>query len=189
MGIFAVLNNEQMSKIKIYLAGPDVFMEPEKVGPHFDELKALCEKYGFLGLSPFDSTLDLDKYHTPGEKGMAIYKANHELIAKCDVVMANLVPFRGINVDDGTAFEIGAGATLHKRLYGYTTLYNKTLDERTKGYPCSAEIMEYDSKFPATEEFDLPVNLMLACSITESGGATLETFEDCLAHLAENPIK
>lgn len=177
-----------MSSIKIYLAGPDVFMAPNKVAEHFQHLKDLCTKYGFTGLSPFDNTIDLDKYPTPHEKGMAIYKGNHDLVKQCEVVIANLVPFRGINVDDGTAWEIGAGAALGKRLYGYTTLYNETIEQRTKNYPYFKEIMKVDSEFPDIETFAYPTNLMLSCSILESGGDTLATFEDCLEHLSENPL-
>lgn len=177
-----------MASLKIYLAGPDVFMAPDKVAAHFEHLKSLCNNFGFQGLSPFDTTLDLSKYKTPQAKGMAIYKGNHQLIEECDVVMANLVPFRGVNVDDGTAFEIGVGAALGKRLYGYTTLANITLGERTNQYPCIKQIMEVDKAFPDTEQFDYPTNLMLSCSIIESGGDTLASFEECLKHLVANPL-
>ncbi len=177
-----------MNSIKIYLAGPDVFMAPDKVIPHFNYLKDLCANYGFEGLSPFDNSLDLDKYPTPHEKGMAVYKGNHSLVQQCDVVMANLVPFRGINVDDGTAWEIGAGAALGKRLYGYTTLFNESLEQRTKNYPLFKAIMQVDAEFPDIEVFGYPTNLMLSCSILESGGDTFASFEDCLEHLSQNPL-
>ena len=87
----------------IYLAGPDVFH------PDAAELalrhKALCHSYGYTPLHPYDQT---------ATTSAAIFQTNVAMISQADVVLANLDPFRGPEVDSGTAFEIGFAAARSK---------------------------------------------------------------------------
>ena len=88
--------------IQLYLAGPDVFLpNPLEVA----RLKqAICQNYGFTGLFPFDVSLDLADL-LPVEQGLAIYRSNIALMNRCDLIVANMTPFRGPSMDVGTAFE------------------------------------------------------------------------------------
>jgi hypothetical protein len=87
---------------KIYLAGPDVF-RPD--APAWGlSLKALCREFGFDGLFPLDNAAPEDL--SGPALATWIYEANIALIRKCDLVMANLAPFRGYEPDSGTAFEV-----------------------------------------------------------------------------------
>ncbi|MDX2493514.1 MAG: nucleoside 2-deoxyribosyltransferase, partial [Desulfuromusa sp.] len=100
---------------KIYLAGPDVF-EPNAVEMG-DKLKQLAEEYGFIGLFPLDNAIPVKR--TPHETARAIRDANIKLIESADIVMANLNPFRGVEPDSGTVFEVGYAAALKKDIYCY----------------------------------------------------------------------
>lgn len=98
-------------KPKIYLAGPDVFRE--FAVEHGKELKQLCEKYGAIGLFPFDNEVN------PPDSRL-IFEANFKMIQECDAVVANVSPFRGPSVDPGTAWELGAAYALGKVITAYS---------------------------------------------------------------------
>ncbi len=166
--------------MKIYLAGPDVFRE--NAIEHLNGLKELCKQYKFEGLAPLDNVIEIpecDKF-TPKHSNL-IFKANFDLIKECDVIIANIVPFRGACIDDGTAWEIGCGFAFGKKIYGYSELYTRTLVDITDRYRGS--MGDYDDEYVIIENFGNGVNLMICDSIKESGGEICETFEDCLRKL------
>lgn len=163
---------------KIYLAGPDVFRENTSV--HFNKMKKLCKKYGFIGLSPFDNETNFDGETLSKTHSIHIFNGNVNIIKNCDIIVANLIPFRVSCVDDGTSWELGYGYSCGKLLYGYTPYYNITLKDMTNStYDLNNQI-----EFTKIEEFgNNSVNLMLQESIELSGGKILKTFEDCLIDL------
>jgi len=159
----------------IYLAGPDVFRADPFI--YFEQIKELCFKYGFFGLSPFDNE-DFDGELFSKNHSKSIFLSNISLIKTCDIVIANLIPFRGACVDDGTAWEIAYAYSSHKIIYGYTPYVSLTLPEITKQIP------KMSDEFPHIESFaNNVVNLMLQESIELSGGKILNSFEDCLIDL------
>jgi len=147
---------------KIYLAGPDVFREnaPE----HFNKMKELCHKYGFIGLSPFDSEAEF------GATSEIIFDCNIEMIDRCDIIVANLTKFRGSCIDDGTAFEIGYAYAKDKEIWGYTEDYDIALIDSTIG----------NEEFPHVENFNLPRNLMICNAIFNTGATIHSSFENIL---------
>ncbi|GGC55712.1 nucleoside 2-deoxyribosyltransferase [Chelatococcus reniformis] len=102
---------------RIYLAGPDVFVE------HARELtrrkQQLCEAYGLDGLVPLDTEEPSAAIDVPSPR---IFAANVALMRSADAIVANLTPYRGLSADVGTAFELGFMAALGKRLYGYSNI-------------------------------------------------------------------
>lgn len=104
-----------MKKLKVYLAGPDVFRS--NAIEHGKLLKDKLKGYGLKGLYPFDN--EVGECDSPEEMARLIYKANIKMIKKCDYVLANLDPFRGPSCDVGTAFEIGYAKALKKPIVGY----------------------------------------------------------------------
>jgi len=141
---------------KIYLAGPDVF-EPDaqNVGA---QLKKLATEYGFIGLFPLDN--EISEQESPYLMAKAIRDANLKLIQSADIVMANLNPFRGLEPDSGTVFEVGYAVALGKEVYAYAR------DRRDM-----IERIRHAQNLPATathcragkviEDFKLSHNLML----------------------------
>ncbi len=105
--------------IRVYLAGPEVFLcEAKEVG---ERKKALCRKYGFEGVLPLDNEVDA-KGKGPREIGWCISDVNEGLIKSCDIVIANITPFRGPSADVGTAFEMGFAHALGKKVFAYTNV-------------------------------------------------------------------
>jgi nucleoside 2-deoxyribosyltransferase len=168
---------------KIYLAGPDVFRE--NAIEHFDEMKKLCRKYGFEGVSPFDTELPKNINPNSSEASKLIFDSNYSKIRECDHLIANLIPFRGACIDDGTVFEIAIAYRLGKNIMGYTPYYNRSL-----GYisDLTYKVPVDETEFPIIENFGNCCNLMIYEAIKDEGDI-VETFEDALKSLSAKIIK
>src|SRR3954470_9775238 len=100
--------------MKVYLAGPDVFL-PDAV--EFGRRKVdLCARYGLTGLYPLDNKIDL----TAGHTSLQIFRGNEAMMNEADAVIANLTPFRGPGADAGTVYELGSMAARGKLCLGYS---------------------------------------------------------------------
>jgi nucleoside 2-deoxyribosyltransferase len=116
-----------MTSRQIYLAGPEVFLSnAKKVG---EEKKALCRKYGFEGVFPIDVEVKAEG-KSPREMGLCISNVNEGLIRSCQIVIANLTPFRGPSADVGTVYELGFAHALDKLVLAYTNVA-ESFTERT----------------------------------------------------------
>lgn len=152
--------------MKIYLAGPDVFRE--NAIEHFENLKKICQKWGLEGHAPTDNFSNLDS--------KSIFEANIAMLKTCDIVVANLTPFRGAGVDDGTAVEIGYALALGKKIWGYSDFCNLSLKAVTN-------IMfdiNHQEEFSIVEDFSNPCNLMIVEAIKQGDGEIFKTFEQCI---------
>lgn len=148
--------------MRLYLAGPDVFLpDPLKVARAKQDI---CQRHGFVGVFPWDESLDLAQ--TPAyEMGLAIYKSNIKLMDSCELIVANMTPFRSPGMDVGTAFEMGYMAAQAKPVFGYTNdgrLYVERVAEASPGL---------DQNGMTIEQFEMVDNLMLEGAIVTSGGA------------------
>jgi nucleoside 2-deoxyribosyltransferase len=142
--------------MKLYLAGPDVFAPDASA--RFDMMRTACRAAGFDPLTPVDAALP-DQLQGPALADF-IKQANVALIRTCDVVVANVSPFRGPNMDPGTAWEIGFAEAVGKPviLWSETT---ELLAERTlPGF--SGGNGSTDPQGWMVENFGLAENLMIA---------------------------
>ena len=170
-----------------YNAGPDVFF-PDPFA-HAARKAAICARHGILGREPVESGVDL----AAPDASARIYRANRELMLSCDIIIANLTPFRGPSADDGTAFEVGFFDALERPAFAYTNLA-EGLARRTRRFVAKNP----DPGLFAIEEFGLPTNLMLPHAVLCRGGLPmftpldgrdrrfddLETFERLVAAIA-----
>src|SRR5437868_5419029 len=100
--------------MKIYLAGPDVFLpDAIEVGRRKREL---CERHGAIGLFPLDNAVDL----TAATASMQIFRGNRAMMDEADAIIANLAPFRGPSADAGTVYELGYMAGRGKLCLAYS---------------------------------------------------------------------
>jgi len=99
--------------MKIYLAGPDVFL-PDAIETGRRK-RELCERHGFVGLFPLDNVIDLAAH----DASMKIFRANRAMMDQADAVIANLTPFRGPSADAGTVYELGYMVGRGKLCLGY----------------------------------------------------------------------
>ena len=157
---------------RIYVAGFDVFYPDWKEKRYF-VYQELCSKYGFEMQAQKAAA---DEGKTLGER---IFLKNIHYLDNCEYVVANLNTFRGMEPDSGTCFEIGYAYALGKKIYGYLD------DGRTMLEKVGARA---DANGFTVEDFDLPVNLMLGCSMTVVTGNLehcLRVIRDREGHLAK----
>ena len=142
-------STQSAGALRVYLAGPDIF-RPDADG-WAAAARELLAAHELQALIPIDG----DQVSANG-----IYHANLEMIRSADVVLANLNAFRGIEPDSGTCFEVGFAAALGKTVIGY--LADGRTHKDKVGHDGSAMPLAADGL--RVEDFNLPLNLMLAIS-------------------------
>ena len=164
---------ETVRRPRIYLAGPEVFL-PDAIAAGARK-QALCAGHGFAGVYPLDSALDLAGL-AKAEAARRISLANEALMASCDLLIANMTPFRGVSMDAGTAFEVGFMRALGRPVLGYT---NTVLDlrERSETARAGGVRLAFDADAPdvEVEDFGLAENLMIEIAVMESGASVVRT--------------
>ncbi|RLB75757.1 MAG: nucleoside 2-deoxyribosyltransferase [Deltaproteobacteria bacterium] len=161
---------------KIYLAGPEVFLEN---GREYGEvLKQKCLSAGFEGLFPFDNVV---QGNTKEELAQKIKDGNIKLIKSCDIVIANLSPFRGPEPDSGTVWEVGFAQGLGKVVIGYCH-DRRELKTKTQEILGLHHSSHRDGQNLEIEDFGLTHNLMYADVVQNS------SFDECLESLCRSPL-
>ncbi len=184
--------------MRVYLAGPDVFFpEPER---WFERKKAICARHGLTGISPLD-----DLENTPAEWAMLpfwrmISLRNEAHIRSCQILIANLTPFRAASADAGTVYEVGFARALGMKLFGYATTSEPFLP-RTLAFLGSGARRQTDGSWRdgddlLVEQFGLFDNLMIEGGLVASGGVLvtgdadrwrdLALFEKCVVAAARS---
>jgi nucleoside 2-deoxyribosyltransferase len=169
---------------RIYLAGPEVFLpNARELG---DAKKAICTEHGFLGRYPLDAASNgAPAPALAPTDGHTIFRHCIEMMEGCDLIVANMTPFRGPSMDVGTAVEIGFMFALGRPVFGYTNVVDDyALRVTADGWQI--------------EEFGFADNLMCEGPVFESGGSIVRTgvaddvrltdlrgFEACVAAAAE----
>ena len=154
------------SKIKsAYLAGPDVFfLDAIAVG---EAKKALLLRHGIIGHFPIDNEV------VPGPGiAHAIFLQNVALIEGSDIVLANIVPFRGPSADPGTVWEIGYAYARGIPVICYGS--SGTYLERCRDAGLESADKGTDHNGLVIEDFGEQENLM----ITRCATLIVKTFEE-----------
>ena len=145
------------NRLRVYLAGPDVFFPNAlRIG---EETKRICAEHGFEGVFPLDAKLEFDGLE-PAAQGHRCFDAMVELMDACDLIIANLTPFRGPSMDVGTAIEMGYMHGRRKPVFGYTNVLEDY-----------ANRVEPDGFF--VEHFGLADNLMVEGPIYRTGARVI----------------
>jgi nucleoside 2-deoxyribosyltransferase len=154
------------TRLRIYLAGPDVFL-PDAANL-FAAKRKLCADYGFTGVSPVDGEIDLSAL-SKRAAALRISADNEGLIRSCNLLIANLTPFRGPSADVGTAYEMGFARALGLPVFAYSNVAGSLL-ERTHG-ALRAQAKQRpaggseDAEGMLIEDFDCADNLMLVGAV------------------------
>ena len=161
---------------RVYLAGFDVFRQDAI--EHGQYLKALCTAHSLEGLYPFDNEVptNLNKQQTAS----LICSMNIAMIQRCDAVLANLNAFRGLEPDSGTVFEVGMAVALNKPVWVYFDPQGSLRDQ------VPHNLQGFDAEGYQVEDFDLPKNLMLACTWAGSSSTVELAVEALSLHLAKS---
>jgi nucleoside 2-deoxyribosyltransferase len=179
--------------MKIYLAGPDVFLpDAMEIGRRKVEL---CTRHGLTGLYPLDNAIDL----AATDASLQIFRGNEAMMQSADAIIANLTPFRGPGADAGTVYELGYMAGHGKLCLGYSndpSTYANRLGEFTD--VTARDGILTDAQGLVVEDFGLSDNLMMIHALDLHGCALvtprqrpadiwrdLTAFETCLRLAAE----
>jgi nucleoside 2-deoxyribosyltransferase len=112
------------------------------------------------------------------EKAESIYRANVALINSAQAIIADISPFRGPNMDPGTAWEIGYGIAKGLPVYAWSTDPRHLIDRTSR----SAGALD-DSGWNI-EDFGLVENLMIAVSSVSVNRTEDEAIAACAAGLS-----
>ncbi len=147
---------------KIYIAGPQVFLPNAQ--EYYDKIQHMCNGLGLQALCPYDENIVTAKN---------IYLHNLDLIRQADGAIADVNPFRGTEMDSGTAWEIGALYTLDKPVVGHyrehITMRARAINhvgvslDSTHATDSDPNLILKDGM--RTPGFGLPVNLMIGLSV------------------------
>ena len=155
--------------MKIYLAGPEVFL-PDAV--EIGRRKAgICAHHGLTGLYPLDNAIDL----SAGDASLKIFKGNEAMMDAADAVIANLTPFRGPSADAGTVYELGYMAGRGKLCLAYgndPTPYTERV-ALLHDVTTSRDGRRLDSQGLTVEDFGLADNLMIIHALDLHGCALI----------------
>ncbi len=116
-------------ELKIYLAGPEVFL-PNPLAKGADKRAAIArfndevlpdQNFRFSGLYPMSAE---SNYFTedPPATAMLIFRKAVDLMDAADLIIANVTRFRGPSADVGTAFEMGYMHAQHKPVFAYYSM-------------------------------------------------------------------
>jgi nucleoside 2-deoxyribosyltransferase len=151
--------------MKVYLAGPDVFL-PDAV--EIGRIKVeLCTRYGLTGLYPLDNAVD-----AAARDSLSIFRGNEAMMIEADAIIANLTPFRGPGADAGTAYELGYMAGRGKLCLGYSndpSAYADRVPKFTEVSSRQARLL--DATGLTIEDFGLSDNLMIIHALDLHGRA------------------
>ena len=179
--------------MKAYLAGPDVFLA--NATEHARRKVEICARLGFTGRPPLNEDVAALAAMPEEQAWETIFRKDLAMMEECDVIIANLTPFRGVSADSGTLIEVGWFLCRGKPVFGYSN----------SAQPFAARCASHARLQPdalagtSVEGFGLADNLMIAGAVARTGGHpivlppdgqdrafdSLEVFELCARLAAE----
>jgi nucleoside 2-deoxyribosyltransferase len=150
--------------VKAYLAGPDVFLPDAR--EHAARKVAICARHGITGRPPLNEDVESLGALPDGEAWHTIFRKDVAMMEECDLVIANLTPFRGPSADAGTLVEVGWFLGRGRPVFGYSNAA-ELFSERSR-----RQVEAVPDPMPglSVEGFGLPDNLMIPGAVLAGGG-------------------
>jgi len=178
--------------VQAYLAGPDVFLADPAT--HARAKVDICARYGLMGRVPLHPEIAHVMRLPAEEAWRTIYRFDVAMMAECNIIIANLTPFRGASADAGTLVELGWFLGAGKKVFGYS---NSATGFMARS---QAQVAAAGDALPglAIEGIGLADNLMVPGAVEYGGGLpmtlppdgvdrafdALDVFERCVAQTA-----
>jgi len=160
--------------IQAYLAGPDVFL-PDAMN-HARRKVEICARYGIVGRPPLNEDIDALRAMPEEDAWKLIFRKDISMMEECDIIIANLTPFRGPSADSGTLIEVGWFLGRGKPIFGYS---NSAVPFAERSRRHVASVADPIAGL-AVEGFGLPDNLMIPGAVLAGGGHPIVVPEaDC----------
>jgi nucleoside 2-deoxyribosyltransferase len=180
--------------VRAYLAGPDVFLP--RAPDHARRKIEICARFGIIGRTPLNDGLERSPDMADEAFAFAIFRKDIAMMEECDIIIANLTPFRGASADSGTLVEVGWFLGRGRPIFGYSN------SAALFAHRAGAQVAALPDAFPGivVEGFDLPDNLMIPGAVLHGGGHpmvlpndgkdrafdALDVFEACVAIAAQS---
>jgi nucleoside 2-deoxyribosyltransferase len=142
--------------LRIYLAGPDVF-RPDAIAVGRAK-KAACAGHGFEGVFPMDPAPDA-RDRDEADSG-DIYRVCIAHMELCDILIADMTPFRGPSMDVGSAFEMGYAKARGMAVFSYSEIVGPYNGRMPVGRS-DGDRPRHDAEGLLIEAFGLQDNLMV----------------------------
>ena len=147
----------------LFLSGPDLWA-PDALDL-IARKRSACHAAGYEPVTGRDGDrMEIDASEASAREIYAGALAN---LRRCDAVIANLTPWRGLACDSGTAFEAGFASALSKPVFAYINVadedeadYRERVELRLGAAPDETGVWR-DPDGCEIEDFGLPENLML----------------------------
>lgn len=169
--------------MKIYLAGPDVFLpDAIEIGRRKVDI---CAAHDLTGLYPLDNAVD----PTAPDASRQIFCGNEAMMDEADAIIANLTPFRGAGADPGTVYELGYMAGRRKFCLAYSN-DGATYADRVGRFMnvTSEDARLVDAQGLTVEDFGLVDNLMMihalelhGCPLVTPAAQPIDAWRDLAA--------
>jgi nucleoside 2-deoxyribosyltransferase len=158
--------------VNAYLAGPEIFLP--RAGDHARRKIAICGRYGIIGRTPLNEDIVRSAGTTDAEFALAIFRKDLAMMQGCDIIIANLTPFRGASADSGTLVEVGWFLGRGRPVFGYSNTATPFADRSR------VQVAALPDPLPGivVEGFGLPDNLMIPCAVLHGGGYPMVLPED-----------
>lgn len=163
-----------MSRKRIYLAGPDVFLRDALA--QAARKRELCARYGYDSAFPFDAVLDFTNL-TERQKAMRIYHSDVALMDSCDICLAQMTPYRGPSMDVGTAYEMGYMRAQGKLVLGYTNVVGDIAQRTAAGIGGIDKLRRRDSGAMEDPEGLMVEGMGMVDNLMLDGGVITSGFE------------
>ena len=179
--------------LKAYMAGPWVFRRAADVEDFQKRVRDFCDGPLQGAVTPI---FPMDPITNPSRNGMpftmdvtdpvkiAAHCRRH--ITRCDVIVADVTPFRGVQPDPGTILEIGIAHGVGKGVWLYSEDPIPRLRDRLIAEGRASAGQDRDHQGFLIEDFGLPVDTMLSAYRYTMG--CLPALEAVRAHYG-NPEK
>lgn len=123
-------------RLKVYLAGPEVFLP--NAADIANEKREICREFGFDSIFPSVAPSESEPFNAA--EGGRVFAQCVAWMLECDLMVANMTPFRGVSMDVGTAIEMGFMHASDRPVFAYTN------DPR-----------DYDERVRVTREDDMAI--------------------------------
>lgn len=149
--------------VTAYLAGPDVFL-PEAAAQAARKV-AICARHGILGRPPLNEDIASLLLLPDAEAWRAIFAKDLALMRDCDIIIANLTPFRGPSADAGTLVELGWFLGAGKPIFAYSNSATPFAERSRRHLAAQPDAMPGLT----VGGFGLPDNLMIPGAVLAGG--------------------
>src|ERR1700759_2387534 len=150
--------------VKAYLAGPDVFL-PDAAS-HARRKVEICARYQIVGRPPLNEDIESLTLVSAEDAWRAIFNKDVAMMEDCDIIIANLTPFRGPSADAGTLVEVGWFFGRGRPIFGYSNNAASFAERNRHQLDAVPDL----SPGITVEDFGLPDNLMIPGAVLERGG-------------------